>query len=101
MFLHGVRDVVMKDRGARRQLPLRKERTSGRFFWKIIELDIEKLIVESSFGLWEVSDWRLRRGRPPSKRKKRHQKHSPWKRKMAVHLDRLAPYKGATRDERP
>jgi hypothetical protein len=61
----------IKDRGAGRQLRLRKERTSGRIFRRIVELEIEKRTVGSSTGLRKVNDWILWRGGPPPKRKRR------------------------------
>jgi hypothetical protein len=89
--------------GTRRQLRLRKERISGRIFRKIVELEIRKRIVGSTTGLREVSDWRLWRGRPPPKRNKRRPKNSPGERTkmMMVHIDRLAPHQGSSRDEWP
>jgi hypothetical protein len=47
----------IKDREARRQLRLTKERTSCRIFRKTVELEIEERIVGSSNGLREMSDW--------------------------------------------
>jgi hypothetical protein len=67
----------IKDRGARRQLRLRKERVSNRIFRKTGELEIKKRTVMSSTGLQEVCYWTLWRGRPPPKRKKRRQKRNP------------------------
>jgi hypothetical protein len=45
----------IKERGASRQLRLRKGMTSGRIFRKFTELEIEKRIVGSSNGLQEVT----------------------------------------------
>jgi hypothetical protein len=44
----------IKDRGPRRKLRLRKDRTSGRNFRKTVELEIERRTVGSSPGLREV-----------------------------------------------
>jgi hypothetical protein len=60
----------IKDRGARRQPRLRKERTSGRIFRKTVQLEMKKRTVVSSTGLRKVSYWTMWRGRPPPKRKK-------------------------------
>jgi hypothetical protein len=54
----------LKDRGARRQLLLKKERISGRIFRKTVELEIEKRIVGSLTGLREVGNWTMWRGHP-------------------------------------
>jgi hypothetical protein len=47
----------IKDRGARQQLRLRKERTFGRIFTKTAEMEIETRIVESSTGLQGVTGY--------------------------------------------
>jgi hypothetical protein len=66
----------IKDRGARRQLRLRKQRTSDRIFRKTGELEIDKRVVGFSIGLRKVRDWTWWRGRPLPKRKKRSQKRT-------------------------
>jgi hypothetical protein len=94
----------MRDRCARRQLRLGKERIFSRIFGKTVELKIEKRIIRPSTGLLEVSDWTLWRGRSPPKRKKRRQKHRIQqnfrKMMMVVHINILAPYQGTARDGR-
>jgi hypothetical protein len=92
----------IKDRSARLQLRLRKERTSGRILRRTVELEIEKRIVGSSSRLRKVSDWTLWRGRPLPKRKERRPKRSPWKRRMTmVNLDLLTSDQATARDEQP
>jgi hypothetical protein len=54
----------IKERGAKRQLCLGKERPSGRIFRKTVELEIEKRIVGSLTALQEMSGWTLWWGRP-------------------------------------
>jgi hypothetical protein len=77
-----------KDRGARRPLRLKKERTLGRIFRKTVDLEIEKRIVVSPTGLRKVSDWtEAPKGQPSEK--------------MVVYQDRLGPYQGTAWDERP
>jgi hypothetical protein len=44
-----------KERGARRKLCLKNEKTSGRIFKKTAELEIENQIVGSLTGLWEMN----------------------------------------------
>jgi hypothetical protein len=101
---HPENNKGIKDRDAIRQLRLRKERTSGIIVRKTVDLEIEKQIVGSSVGLREVRGWTLRRGRTLPKLKKRRQKHSPRYHRikmMVVHLDRVVPFQGTPRDERP
>jgi hypothetical protein len=50
---------AIRNRGERRQVRLKKERTSGRIFRKTVELEIERRIVGSSTRLQEESDWIL------------------------------------------
>jgi hypothetical protein len=70
-------------------------------FGKTVELEIERFTVGSSTGLREMSDWTLCRSRPPPKRKKMRQKHSPREIKTLLsHLGRLTPCEGTTREER-
>jgi hypothetical protein len=103
----------IKDRGARRQLHLRKKRTTsngirGRSrrqelrlgsvkilyetLGQILDLEDVKRAVGISIGLRKVSDWTMWGSRYPLKRKKRRPKHGPQEKMMMVHLERLAPY---------
>jgi hypothetical protein len=84
-FLHGVRSAVEKrqrngpecnsgirNRCARRQLLLRKERTSGWIFRETTELQIAKGIVGSSTGLGDTEE-----GSAPSEKKEETFKAEP------------------------
>jgi hypothetical protein len=61
----------IKDQDLKEHLCLRKERTSGRIFRQTIELEITKLTVGTSIGLWKMNVRTLCRDQPPPKRKKR------------------------------
>jgi hypothetical protein len=75
-FLHSVRAIVIKGRGTRQHLHLRKERISSRIFRKTTEQEIKKEKVGFSTGLWKVSGWALCKGQPSPKQKKSCQEHS-------------------------
>jgi hypothetical protein len=66
-------------RGQRRRHELRlgSKKTLHEALGKTPELEVVKLAVGISIGVREVSNWTLWRGRPPPKRKKRRQNHSP------------------------
>jgi hypothetical protein len=49
----------------------RKEKISGRIFSETVELKVAKQIVGISIRLQKMSEWRLCRGQPPLKQKKR------------------------------
>jgi hypothetical protein len=77
-----------------------KERTSSMIFWRTVQLEIEKGIVEISTGLRKVTGHCG--GVGPSATKEEMSKPQTAKRNMmVVHLDRLAPYKGTTQGKLP
>jgi hypothetical protein len=49
----------------------REERTSSGIFKKTTKLEVMKQTVGTSISPRKMSDWRLWRGQPPPKRKKR------------------------------
>jgi hypothetical protein len=59
----------MWDRDLKKQLCLRKERTSGRVISKTVKLEVTKqaVAVELSVRLQKVSDWTVWRRRSPLK----------------------------------
>jgi hypothetical protein len=61
----------IKDRDARWQLRLRKERTSNKTFRHTVELKVAKKIVGTSIKLRKMSVRTLLRSRPPPRRIKR------------------------------
>jgi hypothetical protein len=88
----------IRDGGLELQLRLGRERAVNKTFGQTLGLEVAKRVVGTSTGLREVSDWILWKGQSPPKRKKRPRKRTKI---MVVHLNRLAPNQGTTRDERP
>jgi hypothetical protein len=64
--ISGIRNQDLK-----KQLHLRKERTSGRIFRKVIGLEIVKRTFGSSVRVRKMNDWTLWRGQLPLKWKER------------------------------
>jgi hypothetical protein len=62
---------VIRDRELKKQLRLRKERTSGRIFRETVELEFAKQIVGTSIRLRKMWDWTSWKVRSLPKRKKR------------------------------
>jgi hypothetical protein len=90
----------IRDRDLKQELCLGSKKTLYKALGQTHELEVVKRKVVISIGLRKISDWRLQRGRPALKQKKRRPKHSPRKRTemMVVHLDRLAPYQGTAQE---
>jgi hypothetical protein len=61
----------IRDRDLKKELHLRKKRTSSRIFKKTVELEVTKQIVGTSIRLQNMSVRTLWRGRPPLKQKNR------------------------------
>jgi hypothetical protein len=92
----------IRNRDLREQLRLGSKTAFNKALGQTHELEVLTRAVGISIGLRKLSDWTVRRGRPPLKRKKRCPKRSPRKRMMMVviHLNRLAPYQGIDWEQR-
>jgi hypothetical protein len=88
-----------RGRGLKQELRLESKRTLYEALGQTHELEVVKRVIGISIGLRKVSDRTLWRVRPLPKRKTSKAQLQE-KKRIVVHLDRLAPYQGTARDER-
>jgi hypothetical protein len=113
--LEGINGIRMQ--GLKKQPHLRSKRTFGRIFGKTTGLEIVKQIAGSSIGIKKrVSGHCGGVGPFETKEETAHRIGAlnvgalttlgtsgctNWRKKMVIHLNRLAPYQGAAQEERP
>jgi hypothetical protein len=76
----------IRGRSRSKELRLGNKKTLYEALEQTLDSEVVKRAVGISIGLRKMSDWTSWRSRPPPKRKKRRQKHSPRKKEMAVRL---------------